>query len=209
MPTEYPAADFNDWADTYDSSVASDRFPFLGYPQVLRQVVTLADPKPGHRVLDLGTGTGNLAVLFAEEGCELLCTDFSVAMLSKAKLKVPSAHFFLHELRDPLPSEFNLPFDSIVSAYVFHHFDLKEKIRILSGLFPHLAVGGRMIIADIVFQDADAMWQMKRSVGNEWEEEHYWLADESLAALQAAGMHADLIQVSDYTGVFRILPLPA
>ncbi|KAF0106511.1 MAG: smtA6 [Anaerolineaceae bacterium] len=204
----FPASDFDDWAETYDRSVADwQAFPFTGYDDLLKTVLRLAEPRPGLSVLDLGTGTGNLALPFARAGCDLWCTDFSEPMLAKARQKLPAAHFVLHDLRLPLHAGFQRPFDRIVSAYVFHHFELDEKIRVLRGLFPHLAPGGRIIIGDIAFQDAAAMEKVKLAAGGEWEDEFYWLADEALAALREAGIQAEYSQVSSCAGVF-VLPAP-
>jgi len=47
----------------------------------------------------------------------------------------------------------NRRFNRIVSAYVFHHFELGEKVRIIELLVrEHLKAGGNWIIADIAFQ---------------------------------------------------------
>jgi cyclopropane fatty-acyl-phospholipid synthase-like methyltransferase len=202
----FPASEFDDWAETYDASVSIDQFPFHGYKDVLAKIITLAAPRPGYSVLDLGTGTGNLGLLFIRRGCNLWGTDFSAPMLEKAQQKLPSAHLFLHDLHLPLPAEIQHPFDRIVSAYVFHHFKLEEKIRILISLLPHLAAGGRIIIGDITFPNATALEEMKIAAGEEWEEEFYWLADESMFALQKAGFHAKHMQVSSYAGIFVLLP---
>ena len=199
---QFPSSDFDDWAETYDASVSVDQFPFYGYWQVLRRVIDLADPLPELSVLDLGTGTGNLALSFATLGCDVWCTDFSVPMLEKARRKLPGSHLVKHDLRGGWPLELNRPFDRIVSAYVFHHFALDEKIRILRGLLPYLAPDGRIIIGDIAFQNAPAQEKMKIGAGNEWEQEFYWLADESLPALQEAGIQAEYMQVSSCAGVF-------
>ena len=99
----FPVEDFNDWASTYDNTVVVDRFPFIGYTNVLTKILTLTHPHSGTSVLDLGTGTGNLAELFHQAGCKIWCIDFSGAMLAKAHQKIPSAPFFLHDLHDPLP----------------------------------------------------------------------------------------------------------
>jgi putative AdoMet-dependent methyltransferase len=202
----FPASEFDEWAETYDTSVSNDHFPFHGYQDVLAKIFTLAAPLSGYSVLDLGTGTGNLGLLFTRFGCSLWGTDFSAPMLEKAQQKLPSAHLFLHDLHLPLPAEIQHPFDRIVSAYVFHHFTLKEKIRILVNLLPYLASGGRILIGDITFPNATALEEMKIAAGEEWEEEFYWLEDESLFALQKAGIHAKYIQVSSYAGVFVLLP---
>jgi len=202
MKSRFPSSNFDDWAETYDVSVSVDQFPFFGYWDVLRRIIAQAEPIPGLSVLDLGTGTGNLASRLAALGCDLWCTDFSAPMLEKARQKLPGSHLVHHDLRGDWPTELNRPFDRIVSAYVFHHFELDEKIHILRGLLPHLAPNGRIIIGDIAFQNAAAQEKMKIGIGGEWEQEFYWLADESLSALQEAGIHVEYTQVSSCAGVF-------
>jgi putative AdoMet-dependent methyltransferase len=201
----FPASDFDDWAGTYDNSISIDQFPFYGYQDLMARIVALAEPRPGLAVLDLGTGTGNLALPFARAGCSLCCTDFSEPMLAQARRKLPGAQFLLHDLRTPLPLELQRPFDRIVSAYVFHHFELDEKIRILRGLLPHLAPGGQIILGDIAFQNRSALEQVKAKVKDDWDDEFYWLADEALAALTEAGIQAEYAQVSSCAGVFVLL----
>jgi putative AdoMet-dependent methyltransferase len=201
----FPASEFDDWAETYDASVAMDQFPFYGYRDLLAEIVRLAQPRQGRSILDLGTGTGNLAVLFARLGCNLWCTDFSQPMLDRARAKLPAAHFLLHDLRADLPPAFDRKFDRIVSAYVFHHFVLEEKIRILRSLVTrHLSTDGRIIIADIAFQNADAMNKLKASLGDAWDDEFYWIASESLPALENAGFKVEYVQVSACAGIFLI-----
>jgi putative AdoMet-dependent methyltransferase len=199
-----PRQEFDEWAESYDGSIAIDQFPFWGYQEVLAKVVDLAKVRAGMSVLDLGTGTGNLAVCFATSGCELWCTDFSAPMLARARQKLPNAHFHLHDLSTDLPVALQRSFDRIVSAYVFHHFEQEEKIRILRGLLPWLAPGGRMLIGDISFQDQAALEKVRAVVGGDWEEEFYWLADDSLIAMEKAGVSAKYIQVSPCAGIFTL-----
>ena len=164
----FPPSDFNPWAETYDRDVVTqDKFQFDGYERALDCVVRLAMPRAGMSVLDLGTGTGNLAARFARAGCDLWCTDFSRAMLEKARPKVPSARFVLHDLRAPWPVELERRFDRIVSAYVFHHFGLGEKVGLCRTLATrYLVPGGKLLIADISFRGAAAMSDFALSVGD-------------------------------------------
>lgn len=206
----FPASDFDGWAETYDRDVAAGSvFPFAGYARVLATVVARAEPGPGMSVLDLGTGTGGLALLFQQAGCQLWCTDFSARMLGIARAKLPQARFVPHDLRGIWPPELDRPFDRIVSAYVFHHFELEEKVRLCRQLATgRLVPGGRLVIADISFPDRAAMDVFAGSVGVLWEQEDYWLADEALAALRAADINASYEQVSPCAGVYTLEARP-
>ncbi len=58
----------------------------LGYPdRLLRRVVALAGVAPGDSVLDLGTGTGMLAIPFARLGLRVTALDPEPAMLAAAQ----------------------------------------------------------------------------------------------------------------------------
>ncbi len=206
MDDRFPASEFDEWAPDYDNSTAAEPFfPFEGYTQVLNNIVTAAAAASGQTVLDLGTGTANLALLFARQGCDLWCTDFSTAMLELARQKLPQARFVCADLRAPWPPELERPFDRIVSAYVFHHFPLPQKVQLIHGLVrQRLAPGGRLVIGDISFPDLAAKASVAEKVGSDWEEEEYWLADESVAAIQAAGLLVRYQQISSCAGVYSI-----
>lgn len=202
----YSPDEFDPWAETYDHDVATQKqFPFAGYGQALEQVVRLAAPRAGMSVLDLGTGTGNLALLFAQQDCELWCTDFSQAMLAKARLKLPAAHFVQHDVRAAWPAGLERRFDRIVSAYVFHHFELQKKVELCRELCGHrLLPGGKLVIADLSFPSRRLMEMFAQSVGELWEQEPFWLTDEALAALAGEGLKTAYVQVSACAGVYSL-----
>jgi putative AdoMet-dependent methyltransferase len=204
-PDPFPPEDFDSWAETYDQSLHDGNdFPFAGYDKVLQTIVSLAEPKPGQAILDLGTGTANLALLFAQHGCALTCTDFSPAMLDIARVKLPQATFVPQDLRSDWPAELGRRFDCIVSAYVFHHFELEQKIRIcLDILHRRLAPGGHLIIGDLSFPSFAAKESFKQHIPD-WEEELYWFADEAIAGLQEAGIRVDYRQISPCAGVYHM-----
>jgi putative AdoMet-dependent methyltransferase len=202
----YPSSDFDEWAETYDEDVvACGLFPFAGYERALTTVLELASPTSGMSVLDLGTGTGNLAALFSARGCDVWGSDYSELMLDRARCKLPDARFVLHDLRATWPSQLDRRFDRIVSAYAFHHFTLEEKVRLCREIVQHrLAPGGRLVIADLSFPNRTTMEAFAQSVPDLWEDELYWLADEALAGLEAVGIETGYLQVSPCASVYSM-----
>jgi demethylmenaquinone methyltransferase/2-methoxy-6-polyprenyl-1,4-benzoquinol methylase len=51
-----------------------------------RQLLALADPRPGHRVLDLACGTGDLAIGAAARGADVLGLDITSRMIELARI---------------------------------------------------------------------------------------------------------------------------
>jgi len=202
---------FDEWAESYDDAVQTNAgFPFAGYDQVLGEIFRLSGAKPGMRVLDLGTGTGNLAGLFAAFGCTVIGVDFSSEMLAAARKKVPDARFVRGDLTRGLDLLGNERFDLIVSAYVFHEFDLSTKVSIMKELVrDHLAERGRMVIGDIAFPTIKEREEAQQRWASQWdEEEHYWAADEAIAACGKAGLRVRYVQVSCCGGVFSTSEWP-
>ena len=96
-------------------------------------------------------------------------------------------------------------FDAIVSAYVFHHVELPRKVEICKSLVTHnLTPGGKLIVADLSFQNRAAMEAFAASIPELWEEEPYWLVDEALSVLGQAGLQVNYEQVSACAGVYTI-----
>src|SRR5690606_27714855 len=109
----------------------------------------------------------------------------------------------LNDLHAALPPEFPQRFDHIVSGYTFHNFPLEEKVNLIRRLMEdHLQPQGNMVIGDIAFRDAASEDRFRRQLGDEWEQEYYWLADESLSALAPAGLITVYTQVSSFAGFF-------
>jgi putative AdoMet-dependent methyltransferase len=156
-------------------------------------------------VLDLGVGTGNLAARFATLGCQLWVTDYSSSMLNVARRKLPEARLVQHDLRHAWPPELDRRFDRIVSSYALHHFELETKVQLMEQLVRrYVARDGWVTIGDLSFASARSMDEFAVSIGDAWEVEPYWLADEAEAALKQAGLRSSYRQVSPCAGVYKI-----
>jgi len=56
-----------------------------------KRLVTLANPQPGQRALDLCCGTGDIAATLAQQGAEVTALDFSQPMLDQAAARFPES----------------------------------------------------------------------------------------------------------------------
>ncbi len=112
----------------------------------------------GMRVLDLGCGTGDLAIMAAQKirgSGEVVGLDFSPQMLAFAEERVKklglnglgSLRFVLKKAEE-LPLENDKPYDWVVSGFVLRN--LYEHIdRVLSGTYQSLKKGGGISFLDI------------------------------------------------------------
>jgi putative AdoMet-dependent methyltransferase len=201
---------FDNWTDGYEQMLATSahEFPFDGYEEILDEVVRLTAVKPGQRLLDLGTGVGKLAARFAGCDCDVWAVDSAAGMLAQARTRPANARvrFVQADLLAQWPGELDQAFDRIVSAYVLHKFDPARKLRLIQRLaWRHLEPDGRIVIADIAFATAAARAKAQKKWTDLWDEdEHYWAADEAVAALGQANLKASYRQVSSCGGIFVV-----
>ena len=71
-----------------------------------RRVVRRAGVRAGDKVLDCATGTGDLAIRFAQKGATVIGTDFTPEMIELARAKAPSIRFEVADVTS-LPFEDN------------------------------------------------------------------------------------------------------
>lgn len=199
---------FERWAARYDQSVQTDTGIFASYDAVLAEVVRGAGVEVGMCVLELGVGTGNLAQRFVALGCRVWGVDFSPAMLAIAREKAPHVTLVQMDLTGEWPAVIQRRFDRIVANFVLHEFDLATKFGLLQRLATHhLVEQGLIVVGDVAFPTAAA----RLSAGAEsWDEnEHYWAADEAMAASAGTGLEVTFKLISWCTGVFVVRLAPS
>ena len=125
-----------------------------------RDVAALIEP--GWRVLDIGCGTGALAVLMARRGAQVVGIDIAPPMLAIAARRVRQAgleervelrELGAVELDGAFPDE---SFDCITSSLVFSELSPDEIDYTLRQCYRLLRPGGRLVITDEVLPDSSA-----------------------------------------------------
>lgn len=115
-------------------------------PELLDRLAAFGVGGPGARVVDLGTGTGSLARLFALRGCEVTGVDIALPLLEQARQLDQDAGVRVTYV-DGRAEATGLPagaFDVVSAGQCWHWFDRAAAAREVKRL---LAIGGSVVIA--------------------------------------------------------------
>lgn len=136
---------FMKWLETssadYDRGI---RLLTLGRITVLKREIAERYVQAGDRVLEIGCGTGTLAVMMARRGAEVVEVDVSPAMLAEAEKKVAAegltGRITLHRMdASEIDRRFEeRSFDVVVSTLVFSELNRMEQQSVGHSL-PHSA----------------------------------------------------------------------
>ena len=140
------------WARRYDLLMG---FITLGREQALRQkIADLARLQPGEKVLDVGCGTGTLALVAKErvgKTGRVSGIDPSQQMIARASRK--AAHRSLSiDFQVGLIEQLVFPdqsFDVVLSTFMMHHLPDDLKHRGLREIARVLKPGGRLLVLDM------------------------------------------------------------
>jgi putative AdoMet-dependent methyltransferase len=203
--------DFDQWADTYDGWVSADDPIYFRYDTVLARVLSLSGAARGKRILDIGTGTGNLAAHLLDLGAEVVGLDPSQKMLEKAAVKLEGRHGIeLKRVEEPF---LEIPygdgsFDAVVSTYAFHHVHPEKKPACIREMMRVLKPGGTWVVGDLIFQSEDDEKMMVDA--HDWMEDEYFArVDELLPVFRDMGMMLKSEQYTMITWVVWTIKPPA
>ncbi len=173
---------------------------------ITRRFLCAAGIVPGMRVLDVGSGAGDLALLAAElvgAGGEVVGTDRSPAALATATRRADARNLRNVVFREGDPAEmtFDRPFDAAIGRYVLMF--QRDPAAMLRGIAAHARRGGL-----IFFHEPD--WDGARSYPPaptydrccHWVQETLWLSGADIrmgtrlfATFIAAGLPAPSMQL--------------
>jgi len=119
----------------------------LGHPKQQFVDLFLAGAVAGS-VLDIGCGTGDLALFFAGHGLETWGIDFSSAAIHKAEQKAQEQHIpvTFRVQNALLLGDLGRKFDTATDCGCFHTFDKRERPAYAKSLDAVLRPGGRFFL---------------------------------------------------------------
>jgi len=117
------------------------------YRELLDAICRELNPRPGSLVLDVGSGTGNLALRLKEQDCEVVATDFCRQALECHTTKDRDCSVLLSDLTKGLPFK-DAAFDGIVCNNVLYTLSARDQVKAAREFQRVLRPGGRVVVAN-------------------------------------------------------------
>lgn len=139
-----------------------------GFQDLRDRIVARAAPAAGEQAIDVGSGTGLLALALAPSCGGVWAVDVAPAMVEH--LRWVLAGEGIANVYPLIASATALPqadagVDLVVSNYCFHHLSEAEKRLALAEAYRVLRVGGRIVFADMMFGWSPAVGRNREVIG--------------------------------------------
>ncbi len=125
-----------------------------------REVIRRASLEPGHRLLDIGAGTGDLAfeALRQQPQAQVVAADFTLPMMLVGRRR-PGSHRILWAAADTLHLPFpEASFDAVVSGFLLRN--VAGLSQALAEQFRVLKPGGRWLALETVPPPRNLLWPL-------------------------------------------------
>jgi ubiquinone/menaquinone biosynthesis C-methylase UbiE len=190
-------------AGDYDRRTAAEAgLYYERYNDLLDLVVVRCQVERGDWVLDIGTGTGELARRFAQNrGCRVVGLDPSTAMVEEAQRKAATGEWGDVEFQITEAPFLEIPypvgaFDAIASTQAFHHIHERHKEAAVQEMARVLKPGGRLALGDPMFHDRADLEAALARWPEELEDEYFAYLDTLPAMFRDAGLSFHAEQLS-------------
>ncbi len=156
MDTEKSVAQqYESWVNSYDSDKVEIIKRDVGVPlgQFVDRILDHCQLKTGQSVIDVGTGTGLIAVSIAKRllnDCDVLAIDISEAMLERAKIRIKEEGVEQSVVLRKA-SALDIPVEDatqelVVCVFTIRHTDIREALQEFIRV---LKPGGRAVVVDL------------------------------------------------------------
>lgn len=164
---------FDDYAENYDEVVSLEDGAyselFKNYQEILNETVRQISKFKGAKIIDIGSGTGNLTNIAKEFGYDSVGIEPNLKTRNIAASKYPDLKFLSGTFLD-LPIDDN-SLDGIISSLAFHNLTPKEKIQAVKLFKEKLNDKGTVVIADTIYENEDVREKLLHELKDKGEED--------------------------------------
>jgi ubiquinone/menaquinone biosynthesis C-methylase UbiE len=172
-----------------------------------RKVMSLSGWRNGERILDLCTGTGEMALVFASRGAKVVGTDIARGMLKRAvnkSLGTASASAWV-EMDATNLAIADRSFEISMISLALHHMPIPVQVRVLMEL--RRVTSRRIVIIEPdvpVDRRWSPIWSFVASIIDESEYMHEWVYQDFINTCHMAGLNVEAVHGTTF-GLHRIL----
>ena len=170
-----------------------------------RKAMSLSGWQEGERILDLCTGTGEQALVFASQGAKVVGTDIARGMLKRAVNKSLGTASAWVEMDATNLAIADHSFEISMISLALHHMPVSVQVCVLMEL---RRVTSRRIV--IIEPDVPAdrrwspLWSLVASIIDESEYMHEWVYQDFIRTCHMAGLNVEAVYGTTF-GLHRIL----
>ncbi len=170
-----------------------------------QKAMSLSGWRSGERILDLCTGTGEMALVFASQGAKVVGTDIARGMLKRAVNKSLGTASAWVEMDATNLAIADNSFEISMISLALHHMPVPVQVRVLMEL--RRVTSRRIVIIEPdvpVDRRWSSLWSLVASIIDESEYMHEWVYQDFINTCHMAGLNVEAVYGTTF-GLHRIL----